>query len=585
MVLPSISCTSPPAAWRRGWAALTGLLLWGVICCVAPVPAYAQEAAPGVYTVAPGDTLGAIASRFGVPLDALIAANGIDDPNSIRAGQNLFIPDASGALPIAAIETTLVAAGLGDTVASLAREHGQDPVLVGQLNDSTINRRLFPGQPLKLPVAAATPAPLRFGAVTAVQIPQTVVQGRTGRIFLTSSRPLALTAALGDQPLVWLPLSDDSRQQFAFVPVSALQEPGQYPLIIGYTTAHGEQVTRTWPLEIVAGEYGYQEIQVSEEKALELTSEVVQAERPRVVELWSQVTPELAWREHFALPIDRQFPTTSPFGTRRTYSVADIGTFHAGQDFGAPEGVAVTAPAPGVVVLAEPLAVRGNAVILDHGRGVFTGYWHMSELKVAPGQPVNTGDVLGLVGNTGLSTGAHLHWELRIDGVAVDPMQFDRRGAPRGRAAVGVRGLCPAKQKAGRHDCGGRPWLHRNAARLCFFLGQPAALDHFGFGAASRFLGLTFFRLCAARGVEGEEDFLGMVHVADAFQHGQVSDRDRVVQRKRRHIHLDLRGYVGRQGLDVDHFMGLQRASTRRPSRPACLSRPGAPPRAASRAC
>ena len=75
-------------------------------------------------------------------------------------------------------------------------------------------------------------------------------------------------------------------------------------------------------------------------------------------------------------------------------------------------------------MLAEPLAVRGNAVIIDHGQGVFSGYWHMSEINVTPGVQVAVGDVLGLVGNTGLSTGAHLHWELRIGGVAVDAMQF-----------------------------------------------------------------------------------------------------------------------------------------------------------------
>jgi murein DD-endopeptidase MepM/ murein hydrolase activator NlpD len=400
------------------------LALAAVVLGSAPRSAHAQEPVPGVYTVAPGDTLGAIASRFGVPLDVLIAANGLDDPNRIRVGESLVIPDASGALPVAAIETTLVSAGLGDTVASLARQYGQDPALVGQINDSTISRRLFPGQPVKLPVAATTPEPLRFGAVTAVRVPQSLSQGRTGRIFLTSVRPLEVTAALGDQPLTWLPPSEDGRQQFAFVPVAALQEPGQYPLTIGYTTARGEQVARTWPLEVVAGDYGYQEIQISDEKAQALTPEVVQAERERVVALWSQVTPNLAWREPFARPIAAEFETTSPFGIRRTYSVADIGNFHAGQDFGAPEGVAVTAPAPGVVVLAEELAVRGNAVILDHGRGVFTGYWHLSEVKVAPGQQVGTGDVIGAVGNTGLSTGAHLHWELRIDGVAVDPMQF-----------------------------------------------------------------------------------------------------------------------------------------------------------------
>jgi murein DD-endopeptidase MepM/ murein hydrolase activator NlpD len=76
------------------------------------------------------------------------------------------------------------------------------------------------------------------------------------------------------------------------------------------------------------------------------------------------------------------------------------------------------------VTLAEPLSVRGNAVIIDHGRGIFTGYWHLSELDVTVGQSLNTGDVIGLVGNTGLSTGAHLHWEMRVHGIAVDPMQF-----------------------------------------------------------------------------------------------------------------------------------------------------------------
>jgi murein DD-endopeptidase MepM/ murein hydrolase activator NlpD len=84
----------------------------------------------------------------------------------------------------------------------------------------------------------------------------------------------------------------------------------------------------------------------------------------------------------------------------------------------------VTVPTTGVVVLAEPLQVRGNAVIIDHGQGVLTGYWHLSEIFVQPGQVVAPGDLLGLVGNTGLSTGAHLHWEMHIYGMAVDPLQF-----------------------------------------------------------------------------------------------------------------------------------------------------------------
>jgi murein DD-endopeptidase MepM/ murein hydrolase activator NlpD len=77
-------------------------------------------------------------------------------------------------------------------------------------------------------------------------------------------------------------------------------------------------------------------------------------------------------------------------------------------------------------VLAEPLQIRGNAVIVDHGRGVMTGYWHLSQIDVTVGQHLDRGDLLGHVGNTGLSTGAHLHWELRVLGVQVDPLQWVR---------------------------------------------------------------------------------------------------------------------------------------------------------------
>jgi murein DD-endopeptidase MepM/ murein hydrolase activator NlpD len=63
-------------------------------------------------------------------------------------------------------------------------------------------------------------------------------------------------------------------------------------------------------------------------------------------------------------------------------------------------------------------------VVLDHGSGVFTGYWHLQELAVRPGDRVEPGQLLGRVGSTGLSTGAHLHWELRVNGVPVDPLQW-----------------------------------------------------------------------------------------------------------------------------------------------------------------
>jgi len=93
-------------------------------------------------------------------------------------------------------------------------------------------------------------------------------------------------------------------------------------------------------------------------------------------------------------------------------------------------GVPVYAPARGVVVLAEPLAVRGQAVILDHGWGVFSGFWHLSQIDVTVGQEVERGQPIGLVGNTGLSTGPHLHWEVQVRSVPVDPVQWTKESFP-----------------------------------------------------------------------------------------------------------------------------------------------------------
>lgn len=401
------------------------ILLFAALVTVHPL--YAQEA-PGSYTVAAGDTLSVIAARFGITIDVLASANAIDDPNRIRVGQVLLIPSADGTLSapaLASITTTvLVRAGAGDTLATLAARYQVDPALIAELNGAPPSHRLFPGQPIQVPAQSAPPVSANFGAITAVESPESIVQGRTGRLYVTTSRPLELIGRWNSQPLHFTALDSDGLRQFAFIPVDALLDPGLYPLEVGYTTARGVELILPRQMTVAAGPYGFQDIVVSQDKADVLTPDVVVTERERVVAVWSQHNPQLFWQERFRRPIGADYPTTSPFGTRRNYSVADIGSFHAGQDFGAPEGTLIFAPAPGLVVLAEPLAVRGNAVIIDHGAGVLTGYWHMSEMKVAAGMEVAAGDVLGLVGNTGLSTGAHLHWELRIDGIAVDPMQF-----------------------------------------------------------------------------------------------------------------------------------------------------------------
>ena len=400
--------------------------------------AHAQEPPTdniGSYTVVAGDSLSAIAARFGVPLDALVTVNNIADPALIEIGQTLIIPNPDNPALLAAVDAVAVRTLPGDTLLAVTERYAQPLDVVAALNGVTTTTRLFPGQPLLLPRDGLPPGDLLFGEVQSVDVPAQIVQGRTGFATVATRRPLSLTATWNELPLAFAPQAEPiqagtastgsaSVGHIALIPTPALLPPAVYDFALSYTTEAGVPITRTWQIEVVEGPYASQEIVLSEEVSELLTPEITEAEFERVSAVWSQVTPQTYWREPFLRPIGVDFATTSPFGTRRSYNGGPYSSYHAGQDFGAPEGTPIVAPADGTVALAAPLEVRGNAVILDHGRGIFSGYWHMVELNVEAGQQVAAGDVLGLVGTTGLSTGAHLHWELRVRGVAVDPVQF-----------------------------------------------------------------------------------------------------------------------------------------------------------------
>jgi murein DD-endopeptidase MepM/ murein hydrolase activator NlpD len=222
-------------------------------------------------------------------------------------------------------------------------------------------------------------------------------------------------------------MPDAPNRYFAYLPVPALIAPGSYWLTVVYTAGNGLPLSQSWPVAVAEGPYDSQEINLPDDRGGLLAPDLVIPELEKVTAVWSQRTPTLYWTEVFSRPISTEFPTTSPFGTRRSYNGGPYASYHEGQDFGVPAGIPVVAPGDGVVALAEALNVRGNAIIIDHGGGVFSGYWHLSEIKVTPGHTIALGDIIGLSGNTGLSTGAHLHWELRIYGIAVDPMQFIER--------------------------------------------------------------------------------------------------------------------------------------------------------------
>ncbi len=163
-------------------------------------------------------------------------------------------------------------------------------------------------------------------------------------------------------------------------------------------------------------------VKSSSPKASEYASMLVRYENDKVDALLYTQQPKM-FRGTFRWPLTGRI--TSPFGIMRAYNSGGFNNVHTGIDIGGnPAGTEVKAPNDGVVVLAEDFYARGNTIVIEHGSGLKTLYYHLLKFFVREGQVVKRGEVIGLVGTTGYSTGPHLHWEFRLNGVAVDPYFF-----------------------------------------------------------------------------------------------------------------------------------------------------------------
>ncbi|MFA7248722.1 MAG: M23 family metallopeptidase [Dehalococcoidia bacterium] len=228
-----------------------------------------------------------------------------------------------------------------------------------------------------------------------------------------------------------LPLFPASSGAWAVVGVDLYAPLGMAGLTV---TAHDPQGnitgTVTVPYTVLDPQRPADYLEVTDETAAILTPEAAAQEtRLRAVQF---ATPDPAprWRTAFRYPL-LAFEVSTQFGSGRSINGGPVGDFHTGEDLAADEGTPVTAAAPGRVAWAGAMPIRGNSVIIDHGGGVMTGYHHLHDITVAAGQVIEGGALVGHVGTTGFSTGPHLHWELTIYGVNVDPETWVTRPFPR----------------------------------------------------------------------------------------------------------------------------------------------------------
>lgn len=145
--------------------------------------------------------------------------------------------------------------------------------------------------------------------------------------------------------------------------------------------------------------------------------ERIRTERQLVRDMLETVTPEWRLDGPFATP--RPLDITSPFGQARMFN-GELRSRHTGLDLRGRTGAPVRSAGRGRVVYAGDLYFAGNTVYVDHGLGVYTGYFHLSRILVEPGDDVDTGDLLGEVGATGRVTASHLHWYLSVSGQSLD---------------------------------------------------------------------------------------------------------------------------------------------------------------------
>ncbi|HVO70914.1 MAG TPA: peptidoglycan DD-metalloendopeptidase family protein [Aggregatilineaceae bacterium] len=398
---------------------------------IVPVGNQATPTSPMGYTMGIDDTLDSLAWRYGTSVVTIAERNHIVSLDAVYAGLVLDLPPAGDPNP-GISNGWIIHAGQNDTLYRIAARYHVSVALLEKANPQPhgsvlIPPVLIPGEPVVIPGDASAP-PLvdtPFAQVDALPFPPQ--QGRTVIFHISTPDSTALTGTFMGKPLAVF--DDDGGKSHAFLfGIDAFATPGSYPLELTVAGSNGSTTHFSRKLYVTSGGYNSEAITLPKDELDLLDPTVTQPELDRVLAVAAKITPQRYFNGLLSLPV--RAAVTSPFGTRRSYNGGPYNQFHTGTDFGASPGTPIRAPAAGTVVLAEMLHVRGNATIIDHGWGVYTGYWHQSAIKVQVGQHVDAGQVIGLVGATGRATGPHLHWEMLVDGVQVDPMQWVRQAFP-----------------------------------------------------------------------------------------------------------------------------------------------------------
>ncbi len=364
-----------------------------------------------------GDTLASLGLRYHLSVGVLERLNRLSSPSELYAGyslvilkDNLNVPEGKRAV----LET-------GQSLLELAILNDTDPWAILAANQQDNTSQALPGDVLRVP-GEGNPGPGSLPPeITSLDITG-LIQGSTAELQVAGAPGIALSGSLMDHTLSFFPKLTGG--YVALQGIHAMADPGLYPLTITVTLPDGYLFNFSQNVLVSAGHFLY-DVPLSVDPAT-LDPKVTVPEDQQWMGLSSGMSPEQLWQGEFTLPVEPAFAEcyASRFGSRRSYNGSDYRYFHTGLDYCGQVGDPIYAAASGVVVFTGLLTVRGNATMIDHGHGVFTAYMHQSEILVKAGDRVVQGQLIGRVGNTGRVEGPHLHFEILVGGVQVDPLEW-----------------------------------------------------------------------------------------------------------------------------------------------------------------
>lgn len=252
---------------------------------------------------------------------------------------------------------------------------------------------------------------------------QEVANGKTALLEFVEQKDVTYeSVALEQKKYTIFKHPSKSERYYVLIPISYETKPQKKKIEIFYKES-GVQKTKTVVLDVKDGEYEKETLQVDGSKVTLSPEDKARTEKEyaEAMEIYKKATPKTLVSSDFIVPLDSKI--TSDFGKARVYN-GSLKSYHGGTDFRAAVGVPIIAANDGKVVLVQDRFYSGQSIVIDHGQGVYTCYFHMSKFHVKESQEVKKGDVIGLSGSSGRVSGPHLHFGVRVGGEQVDPLHF-----------------------------------------------------------------------------------------------------------------------------------------------------------------